>query len=489
MKHPAILRGVSFSIIKFYPGTIAVLSFDTVCISHIIYDCPGKRVVFQLRVFTVFFIPNKKGCLHPIRYFWSDIHSYVTKNKRMKTKNLLLGIAVPLFTFLILFGCKKQELQTPEPMDNTPLIKNAVQRSQDQLARTASAKDQSNLKAITADLDYTLAAKLPLGDTAVLYVVHLLSKKPGGTEKFYSVVQKLDDYSFDGIYEAKNIETIKSLFKAGYLAKTDSVYVRSASGNPTQAWVTSARGTVNHLVANGFKKRERSQQKNMLSTSRMRLNIVDDNPENCVEWWMCEWDPEYGWVPLYYLFTVGCENLNQPPTGPTPIENACFTQEAAEQLASSLETETFGFDGSISVGEEVVDPVTGYTEKDFSPNKWKFFSTTLPGWFRLDYSAQYGGKIYRESTYDVWKYKEVKFLYSERSYGTVPTCLAFTFNVTDSGSEIYDAGRGAKSTLHYWGQVSVSCLGGMELGDPRSDDMTVYWGTPTGAFIARLVSP
>jgi hypothetical protein len=264
MKHPAILRGVSFSIIKFYPGTIAVLSFDTVCISHIIYDCPGKRVVFQLRVFTVFFIPNKKGCLHPIRYFWSDIHSYVTKNKRMKTKNLLLGIAVPLFTFLILFGCKKQELQTPEPMDNTPLIKNAVQRSQDQLARTASAKDQSNLKAITADLDYTLAAKLPLGDTAVLYVVHLLSKKPGGTEKFYSVVQKLDDYSFDGIYEAKNIDAIKAVFVANKLPQGDSVLVRGLHGHPTKEWIMATEGSLTYREVRGSSIRNLDQLKQLV---------------------------------------------------------------------------------------------------------------------------------------------------------------------------------------------------------------------------------
>ncbi|MEO8171686.1 MAG: hypothetical protein ABI581_01335 [Sediminibacterium sp.] len=239
-------------------------------------------------------------------------------------KTLLPCIAACLFTFLVFFGCKKQELQTTAPMDNTAAIKTAVQRSQDQFARIASAKDQNSLKAITGELDYTTAAKLSMGDTATLFVVHLLSKEPGSIEKFYSIIQKQDDFSFDGIYESKNISTIKTLFSKGRLAKNDSVYVRSVTGHPTQAWVSSDDGKTKHLIANGIRKKDLQKNKARIFNKDIRLNLVDDNPENCVEWWMCEWDPEYGvWVPLYYLYTVGCENLNQPQTGPVPVPEDC----------------------------------------------------------------------------------------------------------------------------------------------------------------------
>lgn len=241
----------------------------------------------------------------------------------MKTKNLLSGIAVPFFAFAIFFGCKKQELQTSAPMDNTPSIKNAVQRSQEQFARTASAKDQSNLKAIAAELDYTSAEKLPLGDTAMLYVVHLLSKKSGGIEKFYSVVQKQDDYSFDGIYEAKNIAAIKAVFVANKLPQGDSVLVRGLHGHPTKEWITATDGSLTYKEVRGSSIKDLEKLKQLVSSGGKYKTFLYDGGEPCIYWYYWVYFPGYGWVPVAFLYSTGCDEYEEVLGASQPDDPAC----------------------------------------------------------------------------------------------------------------------------------------------------------------------
>jgi hypothetical protein len=385
----------------------------------------------------------------------------------MKTKKLLLGIAVPLFTFLILFGCKKQELQTPEPMDNTPLIKNAVQRSQDQLARTASAKDQSNLKAITADLDYTLAAKLPLGDTAVLYVVHLLSKKPGGTEKFYSVVQKLDDYSFDGIYEAKNIAAIKAVFVANKLPQGDSVLVRGLHGHPTKEWAASADGSLTYKEVRGSSIKDLEKLKQLVSTGGKYKTFLYDGGEPCIYWYYWIYFPGYGWIPVSFLYSTGCDEYETIVGSPQPDDPACsLTGEEVEAALAGAEFSTTSYVMDGSAGGEPETSIDGIIKQDWNSKAHiaEYYPNGMPE-YTIKYAAVYAGKRYKDfASFSYWKwYSTPVFIDKYLHEGSMPPCADIQCYIVPINSVISADEKTAKVTFRVQLDINWTCKTGWKV--------------------------
>ncbi|MES2371765.1 MAG: hypothetical protein V4557_04235 [Bacteroidota bacterium] len=306
--------------------------------------------------------------------------------KKIKQKfTLLAALALGVSVF---FACKKQDVQSStSSVDNTVAIKNAVQQFSESFVKTASESERKNVTAILQHLEYGSAAMIALGDTATLYVVRM-NQGSTTTEKFMAVLQEHGEYGFDGLYEAKNIAAIKSVFTTNRLPKGDSVYVRGLNGYPTKEWITASNGTLTYRVARSSKIKDIAKLKQaQLSDAKYQLNNVI---EPCIYWYWWEYYPGYGWVPVDFLYTTGCDGggtAGGPVEEPDEVNLEAFQQMMDDYAESSPDEGNNNYTASPSPADGI-DPVMGivsWTVGKHLLHAWSVIADTKYGYYHTEY--------------------------------------------------------------------------------------------------------
>lgn len=432
----------------------------------------------------------------------------------MKTneKKGYLSIVVILFLF-VLFNdsCKKSLVEIPSVYAPKAIVLNEAKKWVSSQRTTLNTHLQKRLDSLLSITDWQSGIQTNVTKDRAIFYVPIKSTELGLVLYYDNIKMGFDSGNIvkveSNLNESNHTEilAIKTYYEAVVLKIKPSNSFSGTLHSYSLAAVFLFDYTFNNgaIISHGIVAPKAQKQ-------TLRTNDVNTNSVTCVEWgYYLIW--EYSPPTLLYTFLVCSGMPDCPPVSTLSIginggkqyvgvncapmpgfdggtsgggvgkSNLCnYTSESAQSMLSSFQAESIPFTGSLGFENEVVDTLTGYAEKDWKPmgGYWEFLRTTIIFNIKVSYGAYYGGKLFKEKKDDLWKYKSIQYLYSEKITGIVPPCFSLNVSVEDLGSKIDDDKRNANSTIHWNASLSISCLSGIEAGSPKQEKVTSSWGNP-----------
>ncbi|NCI48727.1 hypothetical protein GWC95_02250 [Sediminibacterium roseum] len=346
--------------------------------------------------------------------------------------------------------------------------------------KIANTKDKQRSDILMkGGLDYAISYTIQRANEKPLVLIKMKSMSVQRREQFFALVKNDSSYTFDGIYEAKDITTIRTLFAGNSMIPGDSIKVRSLTNNPIKVWVGGVGGKVRNFKGMGVAKGQDVKVAFAKATKTASGTRSDYIPpiEECLAWFLIEYDQETHRILevtfLYYsgeCYEGGGGGSDGAPPPPPP---ACgFTDEEVDDLFANVSQESVNEWHTTSIGSFEVDPVSGYLYRPYT-GKWHFTNFELANVWYNRYFANYYGEQYKTSVYDpTWKFVNAIFTNTSTPDG-FPTChsgsLTGTFTNGTLGNGNTEANVAGSWTFNY----TIACAFGVR-GSP------VYTGSSTG---------
>jgi hypothetical protein len=205
---------------------------------------------------------------------------------------------------------------------------------------------------------------------------------------------------------------------------------------------------------------------------------------DCLHWYLVWYYPDGTevWTYVYTTCAGVCSFQSFSTKGDTrEVKVMCGGQPAEQQVGDCAYTtdEASALANSLSVastdlrcpnylyGGETYNSVTQRYEKTANACPWKFVKLNLPLFYWVTYAADYAGAIYKVSAND-WRWVKLDYVSAYHHDGIVTPCHALAVNVTGLPTQYEDDGKYAKQLLTWRASLAVSCLGGIQVGTPRS---------------------
>jgi hypothetical protein len=344
----------------------------------------------------------------------------------MKTKKLLPGFTAVFFLAMTFFACKKQESQEMPPAsvngavarEDVSILQSITQQWHIAFAKTASIKEAASSAVILEDLDYSASYRMQSDNGKYLLLIKLKTQTTEGNVKFLALESNGTTYDLDGIYEAKNINTIRTFFTSKTFRANDSIVVRSVIGNPVKAWVTDAADNVQYkkglAVAKGqdAKAEFLKQQKLASSSHTIVLHNEPPPPSDCIAWFWIWYDPASGiFLGAEYLGTTGdCDENSGGGGGNGRPEYLYCGQYTASEIGAMVAGAYLEDVDEVSYnnGQPYTD-VDGRIRKPVTPT-WKVMECRIGLTGKYVFTAYYSGVKFRTHAQDPsWKWESFSY--------------------------------------------------------------------------------
>lgn len=167
-----------------------------------------------------------------------------------------------------------------------------------------------------------------------------------------------------------------------------------------------------------------------------------------------------------------------PPSGapPPPPEPCDETSEEAQQSLVTMSGSEL-FQTSISSGGSQTT-INGIITEPRTP-KWPFYTINMGFGSTPEWSANFTAVRYKNNTTDTWKWQSFNYANTVQTGGTTPPCMSATMNTTVS-STISGDKLSSSVTLTYDLEVTISCLGGTEVGPPHTNTLRTTFTASQG---------
>jgi hypothetical protein len=371
-------------------------------------------------------------------------------------------------------ACKKQEIQSERSVDKATAIKTAVQRFNETFSKTASQVERAKVAALFQKIEYGNAAIVSIGDTSTLYIIRISENVSSKGEKFVGILQHQDNYTFDGIYEAENIDAINSVFTLKSLPINDSVFVRGLNNYPTKEWVSDGSGALHYRENRSSSIKDIEKLKKALSqfSSVKTDNVHEGTP--CIAWYWWEYYDCCGWMPITFLYTTGCDEGGGGGGyggDPEPPEDPFECNFTAIQADSMLNGTTATGLNEVTYSEGI--PITDEwgVVRVARNTTWKFLSVNQSASYEPVFSAIFTGMVHIEYPLSTWRWGQ--FVYSQVMQTSGRTKPCTTVDCVASASTVISAdSTKASVSLTYSSKQTIVCPINAQWRDVKSS--TIY---------------
>ena len=421
-------------------------------------------------------------------------------------------VSLFLISLLVHFGCKKATEETPicySPEGSSiAVIKSWLIHQKQYVANNVQLRIDSLLS--NADWQKTVQANVT-NEKSVLYVP--LHASELGMEFFYDNAKRSIDSGNLIKVESQGAKLTKPEILA---SKTyyETVLLRKSASNPFSGSIHTysiaaiflydytfeggkikSHGIVAHHLNNQIIKKASGLQVNAQTCEEWGYYIIWEYapPQLVYTFWVCSGMPDCPPVSSLAISIgagkqyvgVNCAappgNSGSPASGGVNQNQTCnMSSSDAQDLLNSFETESLLYAGGFNYGDEVNDPSTGYIEKKWKPDGgyWTFFRGKIYPYFIVTWGAYYDGIVFKNNATDNWKYKSIRYLYSQKVDGILPPCFSLDVTVHDLGSTIASDLMTAKSEIHWSASLAITCMAGWVVGNPQEDTIENKWFSP-----------
>jgi hypothetical protein len=418
-------------------------------------------------------------------------------------------VSLLLLSLIMQYGCKKAAEETP--IFYTPEVSsiNIMKTWMTHQKQFVSMNVQLRIDSLLSNADWQKVIQTKVSDGKSIFYVPLHSSELG-IEFFYDNTKKSIDSGNLIKVESKGTVSTNAEIVA---SKTyyETVILRKASSNPFSGIIhTYSIGAVflyeytfdsGKIISHGIVAHHLNNQ------AIKKANGLHVNAQFCEEWgfyiiweyapptlvytfWVCSGMPDCPPVSALSI-SIGAGkqyvgvNCAAPPSdggspgGGVPQNETCnMSSSDAQDLINSFQTESLFNTSGFDYGDEVTDSSTGYTEKKWKPlgGYWSFFRGKIYPNFVITWGAYYDGIVFKNNATDKWKYKSIRYLYSQKVDGILPPCFSLDVVVHDLGSTILADLRTAKSEIHWSASLAITCMAGWVVGNSQEDTIENTWG-------------
>jgi hypothetical protein len=270
----------------------------------------------------------------------------------MKKPNLLFCMAA--IAAILVFSCKKDQLQTQQNVVNRQQAQGAVAALAQRYALSKSGGAQ--FKETANQLDYADVVEVARPGRPSLTLIHLSQDDADGRKRYLAIgspKQEGDNaYHLEGIYSGKDLTQIEHAIQTNRIEKGNVVTLRRLDQKPMTEW--DARGPKDVVRVATPKSALTASQLAMAKpvgqstvakqgasanqkAGNQRKDYMAPPEEECWDWYWVEYDPETGIIySITYLFTSCSGGGGGGGGGPEEPEEQCEDGLAGISTASSI---------------------------------------------------------------------------------------------------------------------------------------------------------
>lgn len=221
-----------------------------------------------------------------------------------------------------------------EGAEKASAVTAVVRNWKQEVTETGSTAEKKMADSIVPRLDLPGSVRITTFDHQSLLLVPIHLEHSNGVQKYLAFSEADGTIKAEGLYQAKDLGTIKAFFASKKLGRNDAIMIYKIDGKLLKGWATTGDGKLLRM--------ETQTRKSMIEnstgakTASTKNDYVQDPGSNCIYTYLVEFVEETGEIiSISLLYTVcdqdGGGGVGEPPASPC-VDPGISLEEALQAV-------------------------------------------------------------------------------------------------------------------------------------------------------------